>query len=325
MRQQLLRGERPKQCDVCFRKEDLGAISMRESSVGNLDVRSRLISFGKEDSVPPPSHLQLRLSGLCNLACVMCNSSFSSLWEKELSKMRPNQEWMETYHPVSKKGERSVDSIIDYVLRISDQLQGIYFTGGETSTCPHVKKILSQLIDLGRTDIKISVVSNLSSLSDDFYSLLDRFQQVRLHCSVDAYGSANEYIRWPMRWEKFDSNLRSIVSSKHYDIALDIAYQNLSLFSLFDLLEHYSDIKLDYFLQMVDIPPILSPHNLPQGVAERWLAAARSNRHSHILEPIINTLSSHSHETHIPVNQYLDPIDLKRGTDWKLTFPHMIV
>ena len=79
IRKQLLNDERPEMCERCFREEDAGVRSARQSWNDKWKE-------DKEYTLDPPfeiKYVDLRLGNLCNLKCRMCNPYASNMWVKE--------------------------------------------------------------------------------------------------------------------------------------------------------------------------------------------------------------------------------------------------
>ena len=79
LRAKMLAGKKSRVCKRCYREEDSGIESARQSA------NSRYM-FNYDAVINPPvniKYLDLRLGNLCNLKCRMCNPYASSMWTKE--------------------------------------------------------------------------------------------------------------------------------------------------------------------------------------------------------------------------------------------------
>ena len=84
VREQMRLGQRPAGCWKCYKDEDTGKKSMRQSvNESRLDVHKELLD--KKSDVLKPIQIKLLAGASCNLACRMCQSHVSSkvynVWE----------------------------------------------------------------------------------------------------------------------------------------------------------------------------------------------------------------------------------------------------
>ena len=86
IRQQIRDGERPKNCDACWRDEDNGVKSKRQIYNEYAKFRYPEIDYAGEPDMP--EDLQIILSTTCNLKCRTCNPNYSSKWVKEAEARR---------------------------------------------------------------------------------------------------------------------------------------------------------------------------------------------------------------------------------------------
>ena len=81
-RKTMLKGERPSECDYCWRMEDGGNLSDRPSksmehwAVKDYDDIVRL----QGDENVTPSYLEVSFSNACNMKCLYCGPDASSKW-----------------------------------------------------------------------------------------------------------------------------------------------------------------------------------------------------------------------------------------------------
>ena len=81
IRQAIRDGERPTNCDACWRDEDNGVKSKRQIYNEYAEYRYPEIDYTEEPDMP--EDLQIILSTTCNLKCRTCNPNYSSKWVKE--------------------------------------------------------------------------------------------------------------------------------------------------------------------------------------------------------------------------------------------------
>jgi hypothetical protein len=86
VRNQMLNGERPSECDYCWRIEKTEKYSDRVLMSKKrlaLPYRKDIITSDRYD----PTMLEVSFSNVCNFKCAYCGPQFSSLWTSEISNL----------------------------------------------------------------------------------------------------------------------------------------------------------------------------------------------------------------------------------------------
>jgi len=214
-----------KGCDKCYAHEKSNTPS------------SRLFynTYNDTPSKDMPTIVDLDFSNFCNLKCLMCNPVRSSEWAKDLG--YPN------------KGIRSISrDLINDLVSISDDIQQMTIQGGEPSImkeyeyyfeCLEKKNILC--------NIDLQIITNATNVNTKFYKLLEEFKSVRLSVSVDAFGQANNYIRWPSNFDQIEKNLIKMIELKN-NVKVEIlnSLNVLSMFNYKEFLHWCKKIELLY-------------------------------------------------------------------------------
>ena len=196
-----------KGCDGCYLTESKKLPSSRNFSK----------SFDKLPSGNLPTMLDVDFSNFCNLKCVMCNPVRSSEWAKDKGL------------PVSKISYDLIDDLIS----ISDDVQHLTVQGGEPSIIHEYEYFFNKLDDKGLAHkIDLQIITNATNVNRRFYDLLSKFKSVRLSVSVDAYGSANDYIRWPSKFSQITKNMQTI-SDLPSNVQVDIL-NSLNILSMYN-------------------------------------------------------------------------------------------
>jgi len=238
LRAAMLGGVRDRRCRRCFEAEKTGGMSLREQYNTNLNrhmPRTRGI-----DSVapPPPISLDIRFDNLCNFSCRTCHHGASSKWFTEArrfnSTVAPNA-LIESFN--------SPDEGLAAVIPLLDQVEAIYWAGGEPLLQEHHYVILRRLIDLGRTDVALSYNTNLSNLRSgqrDLMELWSHFPSIFLEVSIDGSGARGELIREGLHWSDFAANVARVGREcPHIQIGFGIT---VSVFNVAVLSEFYNEL-----------------------------------------------------------------------------------
>lgn len=248
-----------KGCENCFKneKKKISSKRLEYKTYNDLQYKGN------------PKIIELDLSNFCNLKCIMCGPTRSSQWAKI-----DNTDGISA---VSKK-------IIDQVGELSYDLEYLDIQGGEPSIMQEYEyyfKILEEkkLIK----NITVNVVTNLTNINTKFYDFLKKFKSVRLSVSIDAYGQANDYIRWPSKFEQINQNLHKICNKNSFKNIKQINIMNtiniLSMFGYDLFLKWSAEIEkichangkaFQIYNSIVDHPSFLSPIIAPKKLKDKF-------------------------------------------------------
>jgi organic radical activating enzyme len=188
-------------CHKCYKEErgNKGEVSqsMRLGSaiLYNDGLLHKRLKFDK----PKLEFLEVGFGNYCNLACLTCNSSLSTTWH--------NDE-LELNQSVNKNIKRQVFKKLDNLKFVPDKetlqtLRVIKFTGGEPMINPEFIKFIDLICEQGNPgQVSLEIYTNCSYIpSPKLLENLTKFEAVQLNLSIDAYGQANDYIRYGSIWE----------------------------------------------------------------------------------------------------------------------------
>jgi len=243
------------ECRACYKDEADGKVSQRQR------YNKLYESFQSEDL---PTAMDLDFSNLCNLKCVMCGPDRSSQWVKELGLKEGN--------PALQNDQ------IDKLCAMSKNLKHITIQGGEPSIMPEFEYYFDYLQqnDISK-NISVDCISNLTNINQKFYKMLEGFKQVNLNVSVDAYGDACNYIRFPSNFDKISDNISRITKS-NIQVNLQISLQVLSMFNFYDFLvwihnkQQSVDRKLGLQITFVKQPDMLDIENAPSKLKDKFIS-----------------------------------------------------
>jgi len=218
-----------------------------------------------------PTHLDLDFSNFCNLKCVMCDLTRSSEWAKDVG---------ESVSTVTK-------DMLDDLAGISDHVQRICIQGGEPTIMPEFEYYFSLLEQKGLIkNIELMMITNATNVNAKFYELLKGFKKVRLTVSVDAYGMANDYIRWPSNFSQIERNLMKMSDlPKNMEVEIFNTLNMLSMFNYGEFLEWCKKIekvfdrkgKLFKIVPMkVEGPKKYSPFCAPTNLKNKLIADVKT-------------------------------------------------
>ena len=222
IRKTILDNKWPKNCDICMKNEASGQFSFRHylnSEFGHnyTDIDKTTTQEGI-DTKKKITFLDIRWSNLCNYSCIMCGSPLSSKWA-ELE-----QKYFGSTKPVIRN---TTEQLIDVEKLPLDDLEKIYLAGGEPLLHPKTYELLERCIREGKTDIRLMINSNMSTLKykkTDVIDLLSKFKHVYFIMSIDDYGERAEYIRQGCHWPSVEKNIRRVSELSGEQSTFDIVF-----------------------------------------------------------------------------------------------------
>lgn len=251
-----LRGKKPKICSRCWLLESKGVKSYRQQ--WNLNYQG----------VPKPSSLKhtqlktldIRLSNKCNLHCKMCgmgssNQIVKKFWEAHNAgiDVQINEDMNDptNFNVVEYLQELSAypnfirntkDNFLDDLLSFLDRYQSIEnlkLAGGEPMIMPELEQFLQHLIDKGRTNLNILILTNMTTVKTSMVNKLEKFKKVNISGSVDGVGKWIEYQRSGCKWDVIDSNVDKLLETK-LNVTLTPCWSHLNILSLPDFIQWVS-------------------------------------------------------------------------------------
>lgn len=191
-----------------------GGCSDCQNEMNTSRAPGSLLSYGNEKYKPGDKFelhdVEIKFGNKCNLGCVMCGPSCSSLLEAEsdkhydtiiksgfeAQKMKPSKNipWYER------------DDKIEEIAQFASKAKLIRFTGGEPTVNGYLRKFLSVLKNYN-TDIIIKMTTNGFKISQQLLDILPTFKTAWFDFSIDGVGKVNEFVRWPSKWESINENI----------------------------------------------------------------------------------------------------------------------
>lgn len=324
IRSEMLEGKFPSACEGCYKIEQYGGKSRRTTENTRWENREeQKLEF-----------IDLRLSNLCNLKCLMCYpDSSSSLisdykeWSDEMPFMTKNTADFELFQWFD-------ESIIDQLHQHKDSLKYLYINGGEPFIMPMHWKMLEKLIEWDvAKNIHISYNTNCTTYDESFSDYWKHFKVVTLGCSMDAVGDKNKFIRYPNDWEKANENIRKLLANEHIDainITCSIQWLNAPFLPEFyewavpltNLKEH-TTINQNFIV----FPEYLSLNCASKEFKDELLQKYEESKYSNWI--LTETMKSYlrvapeSEENWNNGNKYLDRVQLSRKMGpWKEIFEY---
>jgi sulfatase maturation enzyme AslB (radical SAM superfamily) len=296
-----------------------------------------------------PRSLEIRPGIVCNLMCVMCWSLSSSKvyrerkqalerkdinlpeslrnsWEYEVQQANQSDfSWPD--HPQTQENVRALLPTLDRV----------YITGGEPTLIKSSRRMLEELLSLGRKDCLISFTTNLSSEDTELIELAGQFQKVEVTGSLDGYDEVNHYIRYPSKWSIVEKNIEMLLRKpKTFCFSIMSVIQVLNLYGYPQLIEwfhsHPETRQIHLIPTLIQHPAFLRPSAAPREMRteaiERYLKILKDGRcpDPEAIRQIIGFLEQPGEAASEQIDElknFLQINDQLRGTKIHKVFPEL--
>lgn len=287
LRQNLTNGVKLAECETCWKKEQHGIYSLRQSSNdtvtsnqgSNLD-NTWVKLFVKKY----PTALNYRvisadvkLSNVCNFSCAMCSPHDSSKiydqWSRELDN-KFVQRYLSTdssYFDTIKQNYQTQKGYQHLVDLLKQPLSHLKLLGGE----PLLDKALFQVLADQPTDKKSKIhlhfVTNGSQSLVDAVNKLKEYKSISFSVSLEGVGSTQDYVRNGSNWQIVEKN---ILLAKQHNIQLSIQHtlQAMTVLKLAGLLDWASKNHVGISFGILKNPDYLSISVLPPHIRQQAIA-----------------------------------------------------
>ena len=276
LQQKLDAGERVSGCDFCWKQEDSGAKSMRQK-------RNAYYKDKEDNGV---EHIMITFGNQCNTACRICNTSRSSLIEKQYKEMKDTVTDPKLYDLVNKqhswdKSKTWYKNIIDDIVSRADTIRKLEITGGEPFINVHFDRLINALLESGKKLPGLNITTN-GSFTEDQIQKLEAFDHLHINFSIDGSGEKfYEYLRWPLKW---NNAVEKIDILKKYDwltCEFAIVPHNLNLLNLADSIIWFKEYtgyedRFQIGFSWLNGAPWYSLDNTPKWARDRVVAEIES-------------------------------------------------
>jgi radical SAM protein with 4Fe4S-binding SPASM domain len=346
IRKEMLAGNRPPECKVCWDWEDAGGISFR--SYANNSFGHKLEHYVKNTNpdgtlnVYEPMYIDVRFSNICNLKCRMCSDVFSSAWAKE----KKQYNLMQYDKPIFKRVDVN-GNITQEILNYLDTVEVIYWGGGEPLLMEEHFVILEELNRRQKFDIELRYNTNTTNLQykdKNFAELIKNFKRVEIQSSIDHYGKRSEWLRHGANWDTVLENIVKLKSMPNVMWTMNSVLTKWNVYTFDDFMRYIIDNQIMTAeeshkrfstLPITPDPDYFTVATLPQSMIDESLEKFKVLKvemdklgyATAILDNAINQLATITsiYGSAIERNGIYeaDKIDSRRGENWRETFPEL--
>lgn len=278
-RQKILGDEKNDICTSCYQSESVAGESIRyrhnfKSVIFTKDAFEKSyqqspwfnkFEASKLDGATDllPRHWHLDLGNECNLACKMCNETYSSKIAKVMQAQGTSKLAKSTYgwHRDPIKWKNFLTALD------TNAVAGLHVIGGEPTLIKKFVELIDHLISNKRFDVSLSFATNGTFLYENQALLekLDHFLDVDISVSIETADQANDYIRQGSNIEKLLSTIENIqlLDKSNMQIILQSTIQALNISRFAGLARYAWKNKIILETQSLVTPAYLRVDVLP--------------------------------------------------------------
>ena len=293
-RKQMLNGERPEECNYCWRVEDIDDTQLSDRVIKSKnellltpDAHEQILENGWDHNYRP-TYLEISFGNECNMKCAYCHPKASSAWQKEmdLNGPFPDAPHLQVLEDTIYKEEDNpyVEAFWKWWPYLRKTLKVIRVTGGEPLLQQNVWKFLSKLQQTGEcSEMVLQINTNLNiknklvgRMCDMVNKLIDekKIKRFQIFSSIESWGDRATYARSGLDLELFESNIKTIMDKMgHHHVEDFNGIQIMNTYNIMCVTSYTSFLKkilewrklyqngLEYPKIMFDIPHCTEPNH----------------------------------------------------------------
>lgn len=225
MREMMQKGEKPSECDYCWKVEGMGPNYTSDRVFKSLqftpEEMQEWYEASPEERIVPPT-IEVMFDRTCNFACSYCNANFSTEWAKDIKKYGPYEGETRGMGAFKHDGsynnshEKASNPYIDawwkWWPELTKKLRVLRITGGEPLMSNDVWKLFDKVAEEGHK-FEVGVNTNLGAKKAIIDKLIEKSHD--MHCltiftSMESVGDQAEYMRDKLDYEHWKNNVERI-------------------------------------------------------------------------------------------------------------------
>lgn len=294
MRRMMQSGERPRECEYCWKMEDMGKDAVSDRTFKSIIYTDEELQQAFTADVNENTNLktfEIAFDRVCNLACSYCNASFSTTWAKDIKTNGPYinlvSDGAGAFHQDGSWAQPYKDDEDNPYIQafwqwwhngLSESLQELRITGGEPLMSSNTWKLFDWF-EAQNSDMRFAINSNLIAKKDIIDKLIDKTKNIKhfdLYTSCEAVGTQAEYIRDGLDYNLWKNNLKRVLTEGNCNgINIMMTINSLCLFSITEFLDEVYELKEltqsrtpTVSLNLLRFPSFQSPLALPNHIKD---------------------------------------------------------
>jgi pyruvate-formate lyase-activating enzyme len=262
----MLNGERPSECEYCWKIEDLNKdyYSDRHYKTAEWWSYDKLeeVASTPWDANVYPTYLEVSFSNACNFACAYCSPEISSKWMEDVKQNGPyptkfgttNLEWLKEvgrYPYNNNEHNPYVEAFNEWFPEAMKHLRVFRMTGGEPTMSKDFWKTMELIKKNPPSDIELGINTNLGvpdhlidKLIETVNSLEGKVKDIQIYTSAESTFKQAEYARDGINYMRWYSNVERILRETNFRVNIMTTINILSLPSFAEFVEHVMDLRV---------------------------------------------------------------------------------
>lgn len=271
-RREMLKGERPKECEYCWKIEDSSNSYsdriFKSSEPWSESCFDEIKNLAWDENYTP-KYVEVSFSNICNCACSYCGPTFSSQWLDEIIEYGsyPTSTNYNNIENLKERGELPIENWEDnpyleafwkWWPDLYKNLHTFRITGGEPLLSKDTWKVLDYILttETPNRSLNLSINTNLMVRQSTVSKLIDKLEkminenrvnEVIIFTSCDSWGEQAEYIRDGMSFDIVMRNIETILQRlPKVTVNIMTTYNALSVFGFDKLIDKVFELKEKY-------------------------------------------------------------------------------
>lgn len=363
LRQQMIDGTRPSECEYCWVAEDAGDPNVfsdrirKSSAFWSTPYYDSIVADPMQDI--NPAYVEVMFNNTCNLKCSYCGPRASSKWAEEIKQYGgyPTSDYFNNFDVTNMVKQRDENPYIEAFWKwwpeLYKDLKAFRITGGEPLLSKHTFKIMENIAANPKQDFNFEINTNLSVPDELIDKMISSLRNVKakqkfIYTSCEGYGAKGEYGRHGLNYKKWKANVEKILTElPDCKVSIMSTYNVFSVTSYYDFIQDIIELRNKYEKKVsdrrlfVDTALLRSPHFLSIFILSNTFqpyikkqvdlfessrfAIAETNSMKRVLSVYNNRKQDYPElqSDRKDFVKFIDEHDRRRGTDFLSTFPEM--
>ena len=269
-RKMMLNGQRPRECEYCWKIEDAHQDNLSDRTFKSSDnwayPKLKQVATAPSDQSINPPYVEVSFGNECNFKCGYCAPHISSAIMSEYVKHGAYTTManfgLESLkerglYPYSKDEYNPyVEAFWNWWPSLSKELKVFRITGGEPLLNPNTFKFLEYLKKNPMPELSLAINSNLGIPEATFKKFLNEIKYIQknklikdfqLYTSVDTHGKNAEFIRFGLNYKNYMHNVRKFLQEvEEYQLVFMCTYNVFSVVNFRKYLEEVTELKKEF-------------------------------------------------------------------------------
>lgn len=267
-RKLMIDGKRPRECDYCWKIEDLNKdyFSDRHYKTADYWAWDRFYEIANSDPGDDvyPSYLEVSFSNACNLKCSYCSPEISSKWLEEIKQHGPypideSNNAIDWYKQVGRypyaHNEKNpyVDAFWKWFPKALPHLKVFRITGGEPLMSKDTWRVFEYISRNPQPDLELAINTNLSvddklidKLISEINSLRSLVKKIDIYTSLESIETRAEYSRYGLDYNRWVTNLHRCLAETSSTVSIMTTINILSISNFAEFIEMIMAVRKEF-------------------------------------------------------------------------------